>query len=240
VFGVVLQEAGIEVLPVLAVATFVALAVAAWRLPRGLPSSAVAATPGARGVLVVMRQPAVGWFFASVFLTVLAHVPLYTFFSLYLVENGFGKTTVGLLWAVSVVGEIAFFWTQGHWFARWNAQAWLMAAAAAAVLRFAATAAFGDVLAVLVLAQVLHALTFAAHHASCIAVVDRHFAGALRGRGQALYATLGYGVSGVLGGLASGAISQRFGLSALFAAAAVVSVAALGCAWRSRVLAAQG
>ena len=70
-------------------------------------------------------------------------------------------------------------------------------------------------------------------------MVDRHFAGAMRGRGQALYATLGYGVSGVLGGLASGAISERFGLSALFAAAAVVAVAAVACAWRSRALAAK-
>jgi MFS transporter, PPP family, 3-phenylpropionic acid transporter len=59
----------------------------------------------------------------------------------------------------------------------------------------------------------------------------------LRGRGQALYTTLGYGASGVIGGLAGGAISERFGFPAVFAASAAVSVAALACCWRSHRLA---
>ena len=62
-----------------------------------------------------------------------------------------------------------------RWFARWSAQTWLLAAAGAAVLRFAAVAAFGSSLPVLVFAQLLHAVSFAAHHAACIATVDRHF-----------------------------------------------------------------
>ena len=39
---------------------------------------------GAAGALAVLRQPEVAWFFAGVFLTVLAHTSLYAFFSLYL------------------------------------------------------------------------------------------------------------------------------------------------------------
>jgi PPP family 3-phenylpropionic acid transporter len=136
-----------------------------------------------------------------------------------------------------VAVEIAFFWTQGRWFARWNAQAWLIAAAALSVLRFGAMAGFAGNAVVLVLAQLLHAVTFAAQHAACIALIDRHFHGALRGRGQALYTTLGYGASGVLGGVLGGAISQRFGFAAVFAAASLVSLAALACCWRSRTLA---
>ena len=87
------------------------------------------------------------------------------------------------------------------------------------------------------LTQSLHALSFAAQHAAAISLVDRHFPGALRGRGQALYSTLGYGLSGVIGGVAGGAISERFGFAALFGAAALVSVAATACCWRSRALA---
>ena len=44
-------------------------------------------------------------------------------------------------------------------------------------------------------AQLTHAVTFAAHHAACIALVSKHFPGRLRGRGQALYSALGYGLS---------------------------------------------
>lgn len=239
VFGVLLQYSGIGALPVFAVLMSAVLMAAAWRLP-GPHATGAAPAPTAppEGVWAVLRRPTVAWFFAGVFLTVLAHTSLYVFLSLYLVDLGYGKTAVGALWAVSVAGEIAFFWTQGRWFSRWNAQAWLIIAAAVCVVRFGAMAAFGGIAVVLVAAQGLHAVTFAAQHAACIALVDRHFPGALRGRGQALYTTLGYGLSGVLGGLAGGAISERWGFPAVFAAAALVSVAALACCWRSARLAA--
>ena len=236
-FGMILQASGIGALPVFTVALFAALAITAWRLPTHANASPALPAPAAVGVLAVLRRPVVAWFFAGVFLTVLAHTSLYIFFSLYLVELGYGKTAIGLLWAVSVAAEIVFFWTQGRWFARWSAPAWLVFAAAASVLRFGAIAAFGAHAVVLVLAQTLHAVTFAAQHAACISLIDKHFAGALRGRGQALYTTLGYGASGVLGGLVGGTISERFGFPAVFAASAAVSLGAVACCWRSHRLA---
>jgi PPP family 3-phenylpropionic acid transporter len=234
--GALLQAAGIDALPWMTALLFAALAVVAWRLPPGRATVAPASGNAAAGVWAVLRRPTVAWFFAGVFLTVLAHTALYAFLSLYLVHLGYGKTAVGMLWAASVVGEIVFFWTQGRWFARWSAKDWLVIAAAASALRFGATAAFGASTSVLVAAQLTHALTFAAHHAACIALVSRYFEGPLRGRGQALYTTLGYGISGVLGGVLGGAISQRWGFPVVFGAAALVSVAALACSLRSRAL----
>jgi ABC-type multidrug transport system fused ATPase/permease subunit len=74
---------------------------------------------------------------------VLSHIGIYVFFSLYLDSLGYSKTMIGVLWAVSVAVEIAFFWTQARWFARWNAQTWLLLAAGVAALRFAAMALLG-------------------------------------------------------------------------------------------------
>jgi PPP family 3-phenylpropionic acid transporter len=236
-FGVILQATGIEALPLFTLAVFAGLLLATWRLPAPQAGPVGAAAPVQQGAWVVLRRPAVAWFFAGVFLTVLAHSSLYAFLSLYLVDLGYGKTAVGLLWAVSVVGEIAFFWTQGRWFARIDALSWLMLAAGVSVVRFAAMAAFGASVSVLIVAQCLHAVTFAAHHAACIALITRHFPGPLRGRGQALYTTLGYGVSGVIGGVIGGAIIQRHGFPAVFAAASAVSALSLWCCWRSRLAA---
>ena len=73
-----------------------------------------------------------------------------------------------------------------------------------------------DAACVLMLAQALHAITFAAHHTVCIALVSHHFPGRLRGRGQALYSVLGYGLSGVIGGLAGGVVSSAWGLASVF------------------------
>lgn len=237
-FGMVLQSTGIAALPGWLVLVLGLLAAAAWRLPRpprGRPTAPAA--PGHQSLWQVLRRPEVAWFFAGIFLTVLAHTSLYVFLSLYLDALGYSKGQVGALWAVSVGLEIAFFWTQGRWFARWSAHTWLVAAALASVLRFGAMATLGGSWLVLVLAQSLHALTFAAQHAACISLIDRYFSGPLRGRGQALYSTLGYGLSGVIGGVAGGAISQRWGFEAVFAAAALVAAAAALCCWRSRSLA---
>ncbi len=236
-FGVLLQNTGIAAWPGFMVLVFGVLAAAGWWLPRQT-AAAAGALPAAPGsVWRVLRQPAVAWFFAGLFFTVLAHTALYAFFSLYLDALGYSKSAVGALWAVSVAAEIIFFWTQGHWFARWNAQTWLLAAALASVLRFAAMAVLGGSWPLLVATQCLHAVTFAAQHAACISVINHHFPGAMRGRGQALYSMLGYGLSGVIGGVAGGAISQHWGFEAVFAAAALVALAATLCCWRSRRLA---
>jgi PPP family 3-phenylpropionic acid transporter len=227
-FGALLQWAGIEIFPAFVACMNLLLLAAALRLP-ATHTAAVHAEP-APPVLPLLRRPEVAWFFASTFFTVLAHTSLYAFFSLYLVSLGYGKWAVGALWAVSVVVEIVFFWFQGRWFPRLSAHRWLEVVAAVTTLRFAATAAGGAWAPVLLLAQLTHAITFAAHHAACIALVHRLFPGRLRGRGQALYTMLGYGISGVLGGLGGGWVISVFGFQTVFWAAAVCGLAAWACA----------
>ncbi|MCW5633007.1 MAG: MFS transporter [Rubrivivax sp.] len=233
--GALLQWLGIAAFPWLVAALNALLLGAALRLPPQRDEWHDDATP-APPVLGRLRQPAVAWFFASIFFTVLAHTAMYAFMSLYLVELGYSKAAVGALWAVATGAEIVFFWQQGRWFRRLATERWLQVAAAATALRFAAVAGLAAWPLVLVLAQVAHALTFAAHHAACIDLVQRHFPGRLRGRGQALYTILGYGFSGVLGGVAGGWIIERLGYAAVFWAAAGVATLALGCGWQAQRL----
>lgn len=227
-FGLLLERYGIGVFPAFVAAMNALLLVAALRLP-ATREDAVHDEP-APPVLPLLRRPEVAWFFASIFFTVLAHTSLYAFFSLYLVALGYGKGAVGALWAVSVVVEILFFWTQGRWFPKLTPHRWLEVVAGVTAGRFAATALMGAWAPVLVLAQLSHAITFAAHHAACIALVHRLFPGRLRGRGQALYTTLGYGLSGVLGGVGGGWVISHFGFAAVFWAAAVCALVAWVCA----------
>ncbi|RZI69576.1 MAG: MFS transporter, partial [Variovorax sp.] len=106
----------------------------------------------------------------------------------------------------------------------------------ATVARMVITAGLGGWLAALFLAQVLHALTFATHHTACIALVSQHFPGRLRGRGQALFTVIGYGLGGMLGVLAGGAVASRWGFQVMFAAASVLAMLATACALRLRHL----
>ena len=123
-----------------------------------------------------------------------------------------------------------------RWLPRLPLPTWIVLACAVAALRFSVTAAFGNSLALLVVAQAVHAITFAAHHTVCIAFINQHFPGRLRGRGQALYTVIGYGISGLMGGVAGGALSEALGFAAVFWAAGAMGCIAALAAWRSAVL----
>ena len=233
VAGAFFERAGMYHFPAWTVATMLAVTLSVFCLPdlkEAIPAHALRVN-----VMPVLRQRAVQWFFASVFLHVLSHIGIYVFFSLYLDSLGYSKTMIGLLWALSVVVEIGWFFTQSRWLPRMSLPAWLVLCSVAMVLRMGLTASSAQVLVLLVVAQTLHALTFATHHTVCIALLSQHFSGRLRGRGQALYTVIGYGFPGVIGGLAGGMLSMHYGLTSVYWASMVISALAVACAmgaWR--------
>jgi PPP family 3-phenylpropionic acid transporter len=180
----------------------------------------------------VLRQKAVQWFFAAAFFHVLSHIGIYVFFSLYLDSLGYSKTMIGVLWAVSVAVEIVWFFSQSRWLPRIPLTAWLVVCSATMLLRMGLTATWAEVLWVLLLAQTLHAITFATHHTVCIALLSHHFPGQLRGRGQALYTVMAYGFPGVIGALLGGVISERLGLQSVFVISGLTSVVATAAAYK--------
>lgn len=228
------ERFGLVHFPAWTLATLAAVTVSVWLLPDFRePAHANEAQPS---VWPVLRQPPVRWFFAAVFFHVLAHIFIYVFFSLYLDSLGYSKTVIGLLWALSVVIEIGWFFTQGRWLPHLSLSAWLVLAAALMAVRMGLTAGFPLVWPVLLLAQALHAITFAAHHTVCIAMLSHHFPGRLRGRGQALYTVVGYGLPGVVGGVVGGLLSSAFGLASVFWLSSACAALACGCAVRVWVL----
>lgn len=183
-------------------------------------------------VLPVLRQTPVRWFFVSTFFHVLSHIGIYVFFSLYLDALGYSKTMIGLLWAVSVAVEVVWFFTQSRWLPRLPLSGWLVVCSGVMLLRMGLTVAWADVLWVLLLAQTLHAITFATHHTVCIALISQHFPDRLRGRGQALYTVVAYGFPGVFGALLGGLISEHWGLHSVFVASALTSLVATAAAFK--------
>ena len=233
--GAWFERQGLASFPAWTAGTLALVVASCWWLPdRREPAHA---GQGSERVWPVLRRPEVAWFFAAVFLHVMAHVTLYVFFSLYIDSLGYGKSVIGLLWAVSVLVEIGWFFTQARWLPLLNPGSWLLLAAGLAALRFVVTAAGGAWLWLLFAAQLLHAITFAAHHSVCIALLGRYFPARLRGRGQALYAVLGYGLSGVIGGLLGGLVSTRWGVGSVFWFAAAMALLACAAAWRARAAA---
>ena len=228
--GAWFETFGMSHFPAWTTLTLLAVVVSVWLLPN--LKEAVSLHEEKVSVLPVLKQSAVAWFFAGLFFHVLSHMGVYVFFSLYLDALGYSKTTIGILWAVSVVVEIFWFYNQSRWLPKLSLSAWMMACAAIMALRMGITASSASVLVLLVFAQMLHAFTFATHHTVCIAMLSQHFPGRLRGRGQALYTVIGYGFPGVLGGLAGGMISIKYGLAGVFYVSIATSLIALFCAYK--------
>jgi PPP family 3-phenylpropionic acid transporter len=228
--GAWFQAFGMAHLPEWNTAMLLAVALSAWAMADH--KEAVPAHQEKLPILPILRQPAVRWFFASLFFHVLSHMSIYAFLSLYLDALGYSKTMIGTLWAIGVVVEVGWFFTQGRWLPKLSLTGWLLLCALTMAARMALTAGLGVFLPVLIFAQALHAITFAAHHSACIALLSRHFPGRLRGRGQALFTVIGYGFPGVLGGVLGGSLVAGFGLGAVFWACLAMALLASGCAWR--------
>lgn len=221
--------AGIDTFKWIALAITLLIAAGAWTLPRDIAGTRLEAMPA---VLPMLRQPLIAAFYFSVFCMIAAHTGLYVFFSLYLDSLGYAKSTIGLLWLVAIGLEMGWFYFQGSLLKRFALPVLWWTAALVAAFRFAITGAFGESLAVLVFAQALHVLTFAAHHTASMDFVRRHFPGALSTRGMALFTTIAYGLGGVTGGLAGGKIASSYGLvSVFYVSSAIALVAAAVSYW---------
>ena len=160
-------------------------------------------------LLVVLFNPDVRWFLLSGFFMIFAHAALYVFYSLYLSNLGYNKFQIGLFWALGVFAEVIFFYFQSKVLSRLDAEVVLQASFGIGVVRFALIALY-PLTPVLIFAQILHAGTFAAHHSAATKLLQRWFTGPLQARGQALMATISYGLGGTLGGLCAGWIWDAF------------------------------
>jgi PPP family 3-phenylpropionic acid transporter len=148
-----------------------------------------------------LREAPVRWFLLSAALMVFAHGALYSYLSIYLAELGYSKTAIGAFWVLSVVLEIAFFFTQGRWFARFGLYPLLQASFIVAAVRFLLIAEMATLWWVLAFAQILHSMTFAVHHSASVLMIQRWFPGRAAARGQAVYISAAYGVGGTAGTL---------------------------------------
>ena len=154
-------------------------------------------------LLIVLFNPDVRWFLLSGFFMIFAHAALYVFYSLYLSDLGYDKFQIGLFWALGVAAEVIFFYFQSKVLSRLDVEVILQAAFGIGVIRFILIA-FLPITSVLIVAQLMHAGTFAAHHSAANKLLQRWFTGPVQARGQALMATISYGLGGTIGGLCAG------------------------------------
>ena len=222
--GALFERLGLDVYPVAVMAVMDRIVISSIWVPDAVPEQRPE-LDGQGGFLRQLCRPGVLAFFVSVGLMQVSHGPYYTFFSIHLEALGYGRSTIGMLWALGVVAEILLFLVMAALLARFSLRQVLLASFALAAIRWLLLGTLADHLGVLLVAQLMHAATFGSFHAAAIHFVQRSFGHRQQGQGQALYATLA-GIGGALGALYSGYSWASLGPLWTFAIASLAALAA--------------
>ena len=183
-------------------------------------------------ILDVLRQRKVAYLLGAGLFMSAAHGALYVFYSIHLVVQGYGKTTVGMLWTLGVVAEIVVFLLMPRISTLVSMRKILLACFALAALRFLLIGWTVEFIGLLVFAQLLHGASFGAHHAATMAALNRWFAAGQQARAQALYGSVAYGAGGLAGALLAGALWEGAGAGITFSASSVLALLGLTLIWR--------
>jgi len=189
------------------------------------PASIKTITPSS--MLKTCLKPQVFALLLACFLIQASHGPYYTFFSNYAEDNGYSRSLIGQLWSLGVLAEVVVFYYMYRWLPKFGAQYLLLGAMLLTAIRWWLIAYYVEYLSILLFAQLLHAASYGLFHASAIHLIDEYFSGSIQGRGQALFASVSFGLGGSLGSLLSGYTWNSIGPSYVYLVAMCVALAAL-------------
>jgi MFS transporter, PPP family, 3-phenylpropionic acid transporter len=188
--------------------------------------------PSIRQAVGLLRSRSFLLFLMAAGLAQASHAAFYTFGTLHWRALGLSTAWSGMLWAVSIVAEVALFAYSAAVVRRIGPVQLIVLGAGAAVLRWLIMG-LDPALFLLLALQILHALTFGATHLGAIHFIGRVVPEAQAGTAQALYAS-------ITGGIATGGVTLMAGpvyaayagrvywVMALVAAAALLAGLGLG------------
>lgn len=225
--GIVIQLWGAgSVLPMLLAASAL-LVVGSYFVPRELGAKTAAAPIRRlrlRDGFALAHAPLFLLFLLAVSMIQGSHALLYAFGSLHWQAQGFSGGTIGALWSIGVVAEVALFAVSGRVIVFAGATRLLILAGAATALRWGIFA-FDPPLWATGLLQTLHAMSFAATHLAAIHFLTHAVPEDRSATAQGLYAAV---VAGVVMGSVTIACGPLYRLLGGQAYAAMALLAAIG------------
>lgn len=177
----------------------------------------------AQGAEPFLTKRAIVFLFCA-FLMLASHGAYYGFFSIHLENLGFDNTFIGLAWAVASTAEILVMIKSDKIFGRFTLEnvlffSFLTAAARWIILFFAGSAA------VILLSQILHAVTYGTFHMASILYIDRLAPEQAKTLGQAVNNALSYGLGLMVGFFVNGYVYEITGSHTLFLLSSLIALA---------------
>jgi PPP family 3-phenylpropionic acid transporter len=182
--------------------------------------------------LKLLRHPDLRWLLAATSLHWLASAPYNATFSIHVLALGLSPAVVGLSAGLGVLAELAVMALYPRFADRLAPRHLLALAFVSSALRWAGVALVSSAPALVAL-SLLHGMTFGAFYVASIAFMARRVPPHLRASGQALYASVTFGLGGFVGYLSAGAGYDWLGGHRLFAVAAALELLAAALVLRA-------
>ena len=166
-----------------------------------------------RRLLVLVTATALAW---------VGYGPYGTFYTIHLERLGFSRAFAGTAWALAAASELVvmLLWPRMCGWA--TPRTWLVVALTAHPLRWLlSSVAHGPVF--LLAIQLTHAFTFGIFYLAAVQSVEALAPDGLRTTAQGVFASVTFGVGGLVGNSLGGLLYEGIGMTALYIAAALVS-----------------
>ena len=148
-------------------------------------------------------------FLAANLFSYASHGPYYSFFVLQLSDLGYSKAIAGVMMAIGVTVELGIFMLMGRLLQRWRSVDIFAVSLLLTSVRWVLIGWCADNMLLLMVAQCLHAASFATAHASCINWMNERVPQESQSTAQALYAACGFGAGSVVGAWMAGLLWQN-------------------------------
>lgn len=156
--------------------------------------------------------------------------PYTTFFTIHLQHLGRSSGFAGVAWALAAGSELFVMLGWTRLCALASARTWLSAALAAHAVRWALFAVARDP-AFLLAIQLTHAFTFGVFYLAGVQTVDAFVPDGLRATAQGVFASVTFGLGGLVGNTLAGLLYQPLGMARLYAVAAALAAGATVLHW---------
>lgn len=222
--GALVDHYGVSIVPRLLSGLFLGIFISSLLVPQALRNESKVI---GEKFWHILKKKAVITILLIAFLIQLSHGAYYSFYSIYLEQFNYSKSLIGTLWSLAVLAEVVVFVLMQGIIKNLGIHRMLMLSLILSSARWLIIAQGVEHLSLLVFAQLLHAASFGIVHVVCVYIISQYFKGNYKSRGQALYASIGFGVGGALGSYLAGFYWDQWGgdgvflLFSLFAASAI-------------------
>ena len=219
VMGKIIDLYAVDIIIVLILAGSLMLAAISPRIPDIVTLKKDYLTPGA-GSLFDNRLIV---FIFCAFLMLVSHGAYYGFFSIHLANLAYHSTFIGLAWALASTAEILVMVKSNRIFSRFSLENVLFFSFLVAAVRWMVLFLFESA-AIILLSQILHAVTYGTFHMASILYIDRLAPDNAKTLGQAVNNGLTYGFGLMVGFFINGYWYETTGSFVLFLISSLIAL----------------